>query len=450
MDLTLEEIRAAVKGTVYDGDLYLVGGAVRDELLGLPPQADVDLVTTGPVEALVELLRPLSSIPPVVYERFGTAMLRIAETPVELVQARRESYEGVSRKPQVEPATLEEDAYRRDFTANSLMRRLLDGKLVDPTGHGLEDLRAKVLRTPLDPMETFQDDPLRMLRAVRFRWKLGFEPAPGLYDAIRQSAGRLSIVSEERIRDELRKMILQPTAPQAFADLMELGLLDVFAPEFRPMVDCEQGHWHHLDVWDHSLLVLSHVAALRDETLSWAALLHDVSKPETRTVDAKGATRFFGHEDVGARKAAELLRHLRFSTREVEPISRLVKNHMRLGSFDTLSSSAARRLLRDLGEDTERLLTLIEADVSSLAPGVRKMDLTPIRAKLEEVRSETPAETLVSPLSGEEIMALTGLRAGPEVGRIKAGLVEAILDGRLATGDKEGAAEMVSNQVSHL
>lgn len=433
-----------MRGTPYEDDLCLVGGAVRDELLGLPPQADVDLVTTGPVEPLVELLRPVSSIAPVVYERFGTAMLRIAETPVELVRARKESYEGTSRKPQVEPATLEDDARRRDFTANALMRRLSDGALLDPTGRGLEDLRAGVLRTPLDPVETFRDDPLRMLRAVRFRWKLGFEPAPGLYEAIRESAERLEIVSEERIRDELRKMILHPTAPDAFGDLMRLGLLDVFAPELRAMVGCEQGHWHHLDVWDHSLLVLRHVAPLRDETLSWAALLHDVAKPETRTVDARGHTRFFGHEEVGARRTTDLMRWLKFSNREVEPVARLVRNHMRLGSFETFSPAAARRLIRDMGDDVERLLLLVDADASSLAPGVRKLDLAPIRARLDDVRADTPREALVSPLSGKTIMTLTGLPAGEEVGRLKASLTEAVLDGRLAPGDQEGAAVLLA------
>ena len=443
VDAVLDAVRQAVRGTPYERDLYLVGGAVRDGLLGLPPQADVDLVTTRPVEPLVELLKPISSIPPVVYERFGTAMLRIADVPVELVQARRESYEGGSRKPQVEPATLEDDALRRDFTANALMRRLADGELVDPTGKGLDDLRAKVLRTPLDPVETFRDDPLRMLRAVRFRWKLGFEPAPGLDEAIRREAGRLSIVSEERIRDELRKMILQPTAADAFADLMRLGLLDSFAPELRPMVGCEQGHWHHLDVWNHSLLVLRHVATRGDETLSWAALLHDVGKPETRTIDSKGHVRFFGHEELGARRTADLLRHLRLSTREVEPVARLVRNHMRLGSFEEFTPAAARRLLRDLAEDTERLLLLVDADAASLAPGVRQLDLAPVRARLAEVQAATPAEVLVSPLTGGEIMAITGLPPGEAVGRLKARLTEAVLDGRLAPGDKDGAATLI-------
>ncbi|RYG19799.1 HD domain-containing protein [bacterium] len=226
---------------------------------------------------------------------------------------------------------------------------------------------------------------------------------------------------------------------------MSLGLLDVFAPMLRPMVGSEQGHWHHLDVWDHSLLVLRHVAALGDETLSWAALLHDVAKPETKTVDSQGHTRFFGHEEVGSRRTEELLRSLRFSTREIEPIARLVRNHMRLGTFDGFTPAAARRLLRDLGEDTERLLELVEADASSLAPGVRKLELTPIRERLDEVRRATPAGSLVSPLSGKEIMEITGLPPGEEVGRIKATLTEAVLDGRLATGDKEAARHLLES-----
>ena len=445
MDAALDSIRQAVRGTPYADDLYLVGGAVRDGLLGLPPQTDVDLVTTLPVEPLVDLLRPVSSIAPVVYERFGTAMLRVEATSVELVRARRESYEGGSRKPQVEPATLRDDALRRDFTANAMLRRLLDGELLDPTGRGLDDLRAGILRTPLDPAETFRDDPLRMFRAVRFRWRLGFAPAPGLEDAIRAEAGRLSIVSEERVRDELRKVIAHPTAADAFADLMRLGLLDRIAPELRPMIGCAQGDWHHLDVWDHSLLVLRGVAPRGDETLSLAALLHDVGKPGTRSVDGEGHIRFFGHEEVGARLAEGLLRRLRFSTKEIEPIIRLVRNHMRLGTFDEFSPAAARRLLRDLGDDVERLLRLVDADASALAPGVRKLDLNPIRARLAEVRAATPKETLVSPLTGEEIMALTGLPAGPEVGRLKARLVEAVLDGRLAPGDREGARRILTD-----
>ena len=447
MNAALDSIRETLRGTPYEDDLYLVGGAVRDRLLGLPPQADVDLVTTTPLEPLVEALRPLSTIPPVLYERFGTAMLRVEGIPVELVRARRESYEGGSRKPQVRPATLHDDARRRDFTANALLRRLSDDALLDPTGQGLDDLRAGLLRTPLDPVETFRDDPLRMLRAVRFRWKLGFAYADGLQDAIVQEAGRLEIVSEERVRDELRKMILAPTAPDALADLMRFGLLDRIAPELRPMVGCAQGDWHHLDVWDHSLLVLRKIAPLGDETLSLAALLHDVGKPPTRSIDANGAVRFFGHETVGASLAEGLLRRLRFSTREIEPVVRLVAAHMRLGTFESFSPAAARRLLRDLGEhDAERLLLLVDADASALAPGVRKLDLAPIRARLAEVRAATPMETLVSPLTGAEIMALTGLPAGPEIGRLKARLVEAVLDGRLLPGDREGAERMLARE----
>ena len=446
MHPVLDPIRETVRGTPYENDLYLVGGAVRDDLLGLPPGADVDLVTTAPLEPLVETLRPLSEIPPVLYERFGTAMLRIDGTPVELVRARRESYEGGSRKPHVEPATLRDDALRRDFTANALLRRLRDGALLDPTGQGLADLHARILRTPLDPAETFRDDPLRMLRAVRFRWKLGFAYAEGLEGAIAGEARRLAIVSEERIRDELRKIVARPSAADAFAELMRLGLLDRIAPELRATVGPPPGGPPPLDVWEHSLLVLRAVAPLGDETLSLAALLHDVGKPLARSADDEGRVRFPDHETVGARLAESLLRRLRFSAREIEPVVRLVRNHARLGDAEGFSPADARRLLRDLDDDVERLLLLADADASDRAPALRKLDLAPVRARLAEARKATPRHTLVSPLSGAEIMALTGLPAGRGIGRLKEALAEAVLDGRLLPGDRDAAARMLARE----
>lgn len=449
MHPALETIRQVTTGTSFEGDLWLVGGAVRDELLGLPAKADYDLVTRGSSAELARLLfeHGVSEIAPVTYERFGTAMVRIAGVDVEIVTARRESYDETSRKPNVEPASYEEDASRRDFTVNTLMRGLHSGELRDPLGLGLSDLRDRVLRTPLDPAETFRDDPLRMLRAVRFRWKLGLAPAPGLYEAIRAMRPRLAIISMERVRDELTKMLALPAAPDCLRDLMDLGLTDLFAPELRPMVGCEQGHYHHLDVWDHTLLVLRN-AGHHDLLLSLAALLHDVGKPPTRAVDAQGQIRFFGHEAAGAEISYELLRRLKFPQREVDVVVLLVKNHMRLGSAPEFTASAARRLIRDLDDQVERLLALVEADASALRPGVRAMDLGPIRNRLEEVRTQTPPETLVSPLTGQEIMALADLSSGPEVGRLKNWLTEKVLEGELAPDDKAGAVRLLKARLS--
>lgn len=445
MHPALASIRAAIAGTPFEGDLFLVGGAVRDEMLGLPPKADFDLVTRGASGELAQLLfeKGISTIFPVTYERFGTAMVHVEDIDIEIVTARRESYDESSRKPHVEPASYEEDAHRRDFTVNTLMRNLQSGELRDPLGAGLTDLKAQILRTPLDPVVTFHDDPLRMMRAVRFRWQLGFQPAPGLYEAIGETRERLRIVSFERIRDELVKMLARPTGPDALDDLRKLGLTEIFAPEFDAMVGVEQGNFHHLDVWDHTLLVMRNTWRVSPEkpdlSLILGALFHDVGKPPTRMKDENDRTRFFGHEDVGGKMTREILRRWKFSEREIEPVVLLVRNHMRLGSAPVFTKPAARRLIRDLGRQVEPLLTLVEADASSLKPGVRALDLTPIRAQIEAVAQETPRETLESPLTGAEIMEILGIDPGQDVGKWKQFLTEKVLEGELKPGDKEAA-----------
>ena len=441
---TLASVQSATLGTPFEGDLYLVGGAVRDDLLGLPIKADFDLVTRGSAIELAHLLRRtgVAETEPVTYERFGTAMVRVAGIDVELITARRESYDPESRKPNVQAATYEEDAARRDFTVNTLQRGLHDGELRDPLGQGMSDLEAKVLRTPLDPDETFRDDPLRMLRAVRFRWKLDFTPAPGLYAAIRHARERMRIVSMERVRDEFQKLLAVPTGPDALQDLMDLGLLEIIAPELVRMDGCVQGSYHHLDVWRHTLLVMRK-AGTGDEALTLAALMHDVGKPPTRAI-IDGHIRFLGHDAVGAEMTQTVLRRLKFSQREIDVVARLVKNHMRIGTAGGFSAAAARRLIRDLDEDVERLLQLIEADASSLAPKVRALDLTPVRARIDEVSRDTPRDRLESPLTGEEIMRLRGLSPGPEVGRLKNALTEMVIEGTLRPDDVEKAREALA------
>lgn len=444
MHPALEAIRDATKNTPFEGQLWLVGGAVRDELLGRPEPNDYDLVTELSTGDLSKLLydKGVSTIPPVTYARFGTALVRVAGVDVELATARRESYAPESRKPEVEPATLLEDAKRRDFTVNTLLRNLHSGELSDPLGVGLKDLENKILRTPLDSAATFRDDPLRMLRAVRFVWTLGFQPAPGIYEAITAEKERLKIISGERIRDEFVKMLRLKDADWALEDLRTTGLLDIFAPELAEMKSVTQGSYHHLDVWDHTLLVLKN-AGTNDLTVSLAALLHDIGKPKTRSIDEDGDIRFFQHERVGEDMSREILGRLRFSNDEIERVAKLVRNHMRLMTTPELSPSATRRLIRDLGPDLERLLLVVEADVSGLKPGVKAMDIPAIRARIEEVRTATPEETLESPLSGCEIMALTGLPEGKIVGDIKKQLLEAVLEGRISPENKRASAREV-------
>lgn len=413
---------------------------MRDELLGRPEPNDFDLVTELSSGELAQMLhgRGLSSLPPVTYARFGTALVRVAGAAIELATARRESYAPDSRKPEVEPATLTEDAQRRDFTVNALMRNLHSGELWDPLGKGLPDLEARVLRTPLDPRATFRDDPLRMLRAVRFVWQLGFAPVPRLYESIREEAHRLSIISAERIREEFVKMLRLPDADKALEDLRRTGLLEVFAPELEAMKGVEQGSFHHLDVWDHSRLVVRN-AGTEDLVLTLSALLHDVGKPETRSLDDEGHIRFFGHELVGARIAGHFLDRLRFPRDDIDAVTMLVRNHMRLQTAPGISPAAARRLIRDLGPNLPRLLKLVEADANALKPGVKIMDVAAIRKHIEEVGKVTPVEKLESPLSGGEIMALLDLEPGPEIGDAKKLLLERVLEGDLQPDDKPAA-----------
>lgn len=447
--------------TEFDGALWLVGGAVRDALLSpesASAPADYDVVIgrrDAPADPalsagrLVESIRPLLEGEPVVYPRFGTAMVRIAGVGIEIVAARRESYRGDSRKPDVEPATLVEDARRRDFTVNALFYSLHRHEVYDPLG-GLADLEARLLRTPLDPAATFAEDPLRMLRAVRFVHQLGFSPAPGLFASIRAERARLAIVAIERLQAEFDRMLLLPSADQALADLMSLGLFERLGPELVEMVGVEQGRFHHLDVWEHSLLVVRNLRRTGepadDRVLVLAALLHDVGKPATRTIDGEGNTRFFSHEVVGAETARAVLVRLRYSNDVVDRVVRLVRGHMRLGSSPTFTDSAARRLLRDFDADLELLLRLVEADAASLRPGLKTLDLDAIRATLEKVAAQAPPDRLTSPLSGEAIMALLDIEGGPLVGKVKRWLQEEVLEGRLEPGDTARAASLVRSR----
>jgi len=439
----LERIAEATRGTKWEGWLFAVGGCVRDALLGLPEGTDFDVVTEESSQELANFLYTMgvSSIPPVAYPRFGTALVRIGEANVEIVTARRESYAPESRKPKVAPATLLEDARRRDFTVNTLLRNLHTGELLDPLGIGLTDLRERVLRTPLDPEATFSDDPLRMLRAVRFRWRLGLTPAESLYDAIRQKRSRLSIVSVERIRNELVLMLEHPTAADALGELMDLGLLELFLPELKEGADVDQGDYHLKSVWEHTLDVVRNATAYHDLRITLAALFHDVGKPRTRSVDQDGRIRFFRHERVGAEITREAMSRLRFSREMTEQVSALVRNHMRLGSMELFTPTAARRLVRDLGELVDPLVKLCRADAEAIRATPPRADFDEIERRIAEVRAAASPKQLGSPLSGHEVMRLLHLRQGPEVGKWLRKLEEAVIDGTIPPNNKRAARE---------
>lgn len=443
MHPVLVQLREALRGTPWSGRVYAVGGSVRDELLGRSLKADLDLVLTEDPEPLVRWLfeQGYTECAPQTYPRFGTAMVRMGGAQVEFVQARRESYDPYSRKPEVRPAGLREDAERRDFTINTLLQELESEQVIDPLGRGLEDLHARLLRTPKEPASTFADDPLRMLRAVRLKVQLGFEYAPGLAEAIQEQAERLAIISGERIRDELVKILASEPVDQGLDDLMRFGLMDQFWPEFRDAVGCIQPDFHHLDVWDHTRLVVRNADA-GDEVLRLAALLHDVGKPATRTVDPDGRIRFNGHELVGAQMAKEMLQRLRFPNRTIDQVSLLVRNHMRFMGMPKVTDAAARRLVRDLGDELDRLLRLAEADANGLKRGVKRLDVAAIREATHRVEAASPRSALRSPLDGHTLMRELGLEPGPAVGEVQRMLEDAVIEGRLTPGDRAGALEM--------
>ncbi len=453
--LAVNRIAEAVRHSPFSGKVFAVGGSVRDSLLfpdgveGATVGEDIDLVVEGDSAALVDFLveSGITEGPAAVYANFGTAQIRVEGQKVEFVTARTESYRGESRKPTVEPASLLQDALRRDFTVNALLRNIETGEVIDPLGTGLADLDSRVLRTPLDPGLTFSEDPLRMLRAIRFVHKLGFTAAPEVVAAIGANAGRLEIISAERVQEEFAKTMLGPNPEKALRDYEKTGLLAQIFPEFLPSIGCDHGPFHHLDVWDHTLAVVEKVTR-PSLALRLAALFHDVAKPETKTLEPSGRPRFFGHETRGAEVATESLNRLRFSKDLVEKVAHLVRHHMRLGSAQPFSSSAARRLIRDMGDQLEEFLELVDADSRSHHPEAPRLNLQAVRDKLAEVQQTVTVNEITSPLTGREIMNLLNIQGGPQVGTWKQELEEAVLEGILAPGDKEGATAFLLAKVT--
>ncbi len=442
-----QRIAKATQNTKWEGELYLVGGCVRDPLLGEPKSPDIDIVLEGSAIELAKFLRKkkISDIKPAEFPRFGTALIRVDGVNVELASTRADSYQPESRKPIVRPATLEQDAFRRDFTINAVYKNLHSGELCDPTKRGLRDLRGRTLRTPKPPKETFFDDPLRMLRAVRFKNRFGLTPARGLTEAICSECGRIEIVSKERIKDELIKMLAHASAAESMRDLMELGLLEKIIPELAAAVGVSQGSFHKKDVWNHTLDVVANAAKTKAEgemrtVVMLGALLHDVAKPFTRSIEPSGRVRFFGHERTGAQMTRRILKRLRFPARMINQVCAIVENHMRLGSAVPFTKSAARRLHGDLGDLVEPLLIVCQADARAVGRVAKGIDFRQVRRTLAEVTKQGDAR-FESPLTGEDIMRILRLNPGPEVGRIKRELREAVLEGVLKPSDAHAAKE---------
>ncbi len=419
-------------------EAYLVGGLVRDRLLGREGK-DIDVVVVGSngIPLLGAVAARLGWARPAVFERFATGQVRGDGFVVEVVQARAERYDPESRKPEVRPGTLEDDIRRRDFTVNALAQTL-DGRVLDRTGRGLDDLRAGVLRTPLDPADTFSEDPLRMFRAARFVAQLGFRLAEGLLAAMRAMAQRAAILSQERIRDELSRLLVSSQPRAGMEVLREAGLLEVSVPELLAMVGVEQGGWHRYDVWEHSLRAVE--LAPPDLVTRLGCLFHDAGKPATHAVAEDGHHTFHGHPRAGAELARVVMERLRYSNDEIAQVQALVLHHMWPIQYRPadVGDGAVRRFIRTIQEQRSRSLDVARADTRASAyPDVDAID------ELEERMGRLDAEGEVSrlrpPLDGHELMRLAGRGPGAWVGRAQRALLEAVLDGEIPAGDAEAA-----------
>lgn len=443
-------------GAVADAlqlETYVVGGYVRDLILNRPSK-DIDFVCVGSgillAQKVAKSLGPNVNV--AIFKSFGTAQIVYQDLELEFVGARKESYRNDSRKPVVEDGTLEDDQQRRDFTINALaisLNKVTYGDLIDPFD-GRVDMKKKIIRTPLDPLVTFSDDPLRMMRAVRFASQLNFDIEATAFEAITNQAERLKIVSQERITDELNKIICSPVPSYGFKLLFHSGLLKQFFPELVALHGVEYvGSRAHKDNFFHTLQVLDNVAKVSDDLwLRWAAILHDIAKPATKRYDKIHGWTFHGHEDRGARMTPGIFKRLKLPLNDrMEFVQKLVRLHLRpIPLSKEVTDSAIRRLLFDAGDDIDSLMALCRADITSknyekVSRFLKNFDL--VEQKIKEVEEKDHIRNFQPPVTGDEIMQLYKLPPGRIIGEIKEQIKEAILDG-VIKNDKEEAMELLS------
>lgn len=432
---------------------YAVGGCVRDLFLDRPSK-DFDFVTVGSGIELAEIVasRLGRGTHLNVFRNFGTAQVKRHDTELEFVGARRESYDRNSRKPVVEDGTLEEDLSRRDFTVNALalcVNRNGFGQLVD-LFDGLGDMERRILRTPLDPDVTFSDDPLRMMRAIRFATQLDFTILPETFEAIRRKAERIRIISKERIVDELMKIMHSRRPSTGWDLLLKSGLLAIIFPELAAMkgVDVVNGRGHK-DNFYHTMAVLDNVAEKSDDVwLRWGALMHDIAKPVTKRWDEKIGWTFHNHNFIGAKMVPRIFRRMRLpQDSKMKYVAKLVELHMRPIALveDEVTDSAVRRLIHDAGDDIEDLMTLCEADITSKnQEKVRRIldNFALVRRKMVDLNERDHIRNFKPPVDGTEIMETFGISGGPVVGQIKSAIKNAVLDG-VIHNDHEEARELM-------
>lgn len=430
------------KATELQIEVYLVGGYVRDQILGRESK-DADFVTIGDcyplAEAVAQAIGPKSDFG--YFKNFGTAQVKKDDWVLEFVSARKESYRGDSRKPEVEAGTLEEDQNRRDLSINAMaicLNKNRFGEFLDPF-NGLQDLKDNVIRTPLEPSATFSDDPLRMLRAVRFAAQLSFDIEAETFEGIKQTKERLSIISAERISDELNKIIECPVPSYGFKLLYYSGLLEIILPEMVALAGVENRDGKaHKDNFFHTLEVLDNVADRSDDLwLRWAAILHDIAKPATkRFVPGEGWT-FHGHEERGARMVPKIFARLKLPLNDhMRFVEKLVRLHLRPISLtnESVSDSAVRRLMFEAGESLEALMILCRADVTTKNPNKARRFLAnfdTVEEKMAEVEETDKLRSFQPVLTGELIMEVFAIAPGKAIGQMKDQIREAILEGQI-------------------
>ena len=433
--------------------VYVVGGYVRDSILGREDQ-DIDIVVMGDGIAFAREFAEEIGAPTVVpFERFGTAAVPLSGGKVEFVGARRERYTADSRNPDVTAGTMDDDLRRRDFTVNAIAASINGdsyGTLLDPFG-GRADIAARLLRTPLDPERTFEDDPLRILRAIRFAAQLGFTVSPETLAAVKKMRERLSVVSQERVTDEFLKILRSPLPSVGLRLLFDTGVLHIVFPEIAQMagVDQRKEH-HHKDVFLHTCVVVDNVACVSGNLwLRFAALVHDIAKPKTKAFKEGPGWTFHGHEDIGARMMKKIFQRMKLPLDHLPYVEKLVRLHLRpMALVDTIvTDSAVRRLIFEAGVDTDDLMVLCRADITSKNPALIRRYLgnyDNVVQKIREVEERDRLRNWQPPVKGEEIMAVCRIGPGRAVGTLKKAIEEAILDGKIPNEHDAALAYLLS------